>query len=88
MEAAQSHPTDVDKIANTIIAVRDAPSGPAINSNDSAGQPIKQELVDVLSSEIFKMLITALGTSGQDTSTINPQNPPFYCCHDIGCLRS
>ena len=75
MEVAQSHPTDVVKIANTIVAVRDAPCPPVINSNDPAGQPTKEKLVDVLSSVIYDMLTTVLGASGRDTFAINPQNP-------------
>lgn len=89
IKVAQSHPTDVEKIVNTIIAVRDALDAPAINSNDSAGQPTKRELSDLLSREIYEMLTSAFDTTDQEISSINPQNPLLISAMISGaCARS
>ena len=90
IEVAKSHPTDVVKIANTILAMRDAPDAPAINTLDFRGQPTKEKLSDVLSVQIYEMLKRAFSyTAEQDISAINPQNPALIAAMISGaCARS
>ena len=90
-ELAKTHPTDVEKIANTIVAVRDAPCAPVISAN-IGNYTNNEALANILSSEIFDMLKAAFSTSGSDldsTSTIHPQNPLFITAMLAGaCARS
>jgi len=73
IDVAQSDPTDVANIANTILTVRNASDAPAINCTEPSGQPTQRKLSTLLSREIYEILTWAF--SCETPSSITPENP-------------
>jgi hypothetical protein len=72
-DIAQTHPSSVDRIAKTIVTIKDAPDAPDIATYDSTGKPITQPLYDLLVRHVFDMLTSTF--DDPDDLSIHAENP-------------